>query len=171
MRLRRERAMAGYRANPALFWASTEAGAGGCIEWTGPKLRKGYGVTNAGIAHRVAYLLVRGDIPDGLHLDHLCRNRACVNPDHLEPVTVTENNRRSAEFLRTQRGTCANGHPLSESFFRVTSRNGRPRRSLRCRLCHRAEYARYAHKVSAPSAASVAAATRSTARFPTAGVG
>ncbi len=58
----------------------------------------GYGRTTWGgkayKAHRFFYQVLRGQIPDGLHLDHLCTDRACVNPDHLEPVTSTENTRR-----------------------------------------------------------------------------
>ena len=46
------------------------------------------------VAHRVAYEVIKGPVPEGLDLDHLCRTRSCVNPDHLEPVTVTENNQR-----------------------------------------------------------------------------
>src|SRR5690349_20028702 len=70
----------------------------GCIEWTGTRNTKGYGrIARGGVngrflmAHRVAYELARGPIPEGLQLDHLCRNRLCCNPDHLEPVTRQEN--------------------------------------------------------------------------------
>ena len=73
----------------------------GCWVWTGAVSTGGYG--RIGIdgnrlaqAHRVAYQLYVGPIPEGLHVDHLCRNRLCVNSDHLEAVTQAENNRRSA---------------------------------------------------------------------------
>jgi hypothetical protein len=82
------------------FWEKVAKGEG-CWLWTGARLRGGYGTINAGghaatslLAHRVAYELVRGPIPDGLQIDHLCRNRACVNPYHMEPVSQAENLRR-----------------------------------------------------------------------------
>lgn len=69
-----------------------------CIEYTGKVDRNGYGQIHTRYrhmgAHRAAYEHYVGPIPDGLHIDHLCRNKLCVRPDHLEPVTAAENNRR-----------------------------------------------------------------------------
>lgn len=71
---------------------------GNCWAWTGAEIN-GYGALSIdGVnrrAHRVIYEHLVGPIPEGLHLDHLCRNPSCVNPAHLEPVTPAENNRRA----------------------------------------------------------------------------
>lgn len=78
-------------------------GRGSCWEWTGLKNVRGYGRINVAgtmqLAHRATYSALRGPIPEGLELDHLCRNPSCVNPDHLEPVTHAENVRRWAVTL------------------------------------------------------------------------
>ncbi len=75
----------------------------GCWLWLGEYNRNGYGrVKFAGrklMAHRVIYELVVDQIPDGLVLDHICRNRCCVNPDHLEEVTIRENTLRGDAVL------------------------------------------------------------------------
>lgn len=65
-------------------------------------------------AHRVAYIILRGSEPVDLHLDHLCRNRMCVNPDHLDPVTAFENNLRGESFsaINARKTNCPKGHPL-----------------------------------------------------------
>lgn len=81
------------------FWRKVAKGEG-CWEWQAARDSNGYGVFNKGEgrgldrAHRVAYELLVGAIPPGLVLDHLCRNKSCCNPGHLEPVTIGENIRR-----------------------------------------------------------------------------
>ena len=90
----------------------------GCWEWTGSKGSCGYGhmrVSGRTVSvHRIAYNELVGPIPDGLTLDHLCRNRWCVNPEHLEPVTNRENVLRGvnppAQNHRKQK--CLKGHPF-----------------------------------------------------------
>jgi hypothetical protein len=78
-----------------------------CWIWQRTKLRGRYGKATAPpgrsqLAHRVYYEDAHGPIPDGLTLDHLCRVPACVNPDHLEPVTQAENNRRGENTRLTE---------------------------------------------------------------------
>lgn len=80
----------------------------GCLVWTGPRTRYGYGYIgkeggrHAGMAHthKVMWESVNGSVPDGLELDHLCRNRACCEPTHLEPVTHLVNVQRGAAARR-----------------------------------------------------------------------
>ena len=89
----------------------------GCWNWTGSKLR-GYGQFGVNqktrYAHRISYERHRGLIPEGMDLDHLCRNPGCVNPDHLEPVTHRENLLRSESVAgrNARKITCDKGHDL-----------------------------------------------------------
>lgn len=108
-----------------------------CWLWTG-YLNKGYGTIGVNgktrEAYRVLYELVVGPVPDGLHLDHLCRVRACVNPYHLEPVTHAENMRRAA----AARTHCGNGHEWTDA----TTYPYRGRRD--CRACNTERHQRRA---------------------------
>lgn len=105
------------------FIEKTRQAEDGCIEWTGGLNGAGYGQfyrggksssseTGKGYAHRYAYEHYVGPIPEGMHLDHLCRNRKCCNPEHLEPVTPRENVLRgvapAAEHAKKTR--CPAGH-------------------------------------------------------------
>ncbi len=115
---------------------------GPCWIWTGERQEEGYGristrikptASGTRLAHRAAYELTVGPIPDGRHLDHLCRNPACVNAPggHLDPVTPKVNTERGLHGeLRTR---CKNGHELTpENTYIVAADNSR-----RCRTCQR----------------------------------
>lgn len=117
----------------------TMSNVGGCWEWIGHIRRDGYGKFHYtrgeksidGVAHRLVYEHLVGEIPKGLVLDHLCRNRRCVNPKHLEPVTSAENCRRGV-YPVAEKPQCLRGHQLSdENVYRSpTKPNHR-----RCRAC------------------------------------
>jgi hypothetical protein len=109
-----------------------------CWEWTGMLCEHGYGVFHLGAArvraHRWVYELLAGPIPAGLVMDHLCRNRKCVRPSHLEPVTDRENILRGVgpSAVNAAKVRCPKGHEYTA---RPT---GTPDRTWRfCRVCHR----------------------------------
>ena len=100
------------------LWSGALADGTGCWIWQRARNREGYGcIKSNGIllrAHRVAYEIVKGPIPEGLTIDHLCRVRACINPDHLEPVTGRENTLRGVRHRR-QLAVHSDGLTRSES--------------------------------------------------------
>lgn len=112
----------------------------GCWRWLRSLTPDGYGRLGRGLAHRVVYELLVGKVTSGLELDHLCRNRACVNPQHLEPVTRRENILRgvSPTALNKRKQICKNGHPLDE-----TNTYIRPNGDRGCRKCNTAAVAAY----------------------------
>lgn len=107
------------RTLEARFFAKVDGGDyTTCWNWVGGKCRSGYGrfaIVGHTLkqAHRVAWSFLRGDIPEGLELDHLCRNTSCVNPWHLEPVSPLENTQRAAAHHRGSRTECRVGHDLT----------------------------------------------------------
>lgn len=116
------------------FWDKVDL-SGDCWEWTASRNAGGYGqfwlAGTVTLAHRLAYELLVGPIPDGLEIDHLCRNRGCVKPSHLQPVSHTENVRRGAI---TNSDTCRNGlHPWTKENIYV-----KPNGEKVCRPCRTA---------------------------------
>lgn len=110
---------------------------GDCWEWTGALAKTGYGAISRGfndagdiLAHRAVWELLVGPIPAGMHYDHLCRNRGCVNPDHGEIVTPAENKRRGygPPALCARQVVCFRGHALD---------GWRARGHRYCKTCNR----------------------------------
>jgi hypothetical protein len=123
----------GHKVQPLAprFWSKVDK-TGECWLWTASTSRLGYGMFSVGDrmigAHRIAYELIVGPIPEGLVIDHLCFTRNCVNPDHLEPVTQTENLRR----MGGRKTHCPHGHEYTVENSYI-NRDG----TKACRTCHR----------------------------------
>jgi hypothetical protein len=118
----------------------------GCWEWVGAHDHSGYAQVSAKggrttvKVHRLMYELLVGPIPEGMQIDHLCRNRGCVRPDHLEPVSHAENVRRGdAGKHHAAKDSCPNGHPYDDvnTYRRPDRRNRRE-----CRICRNAATSR-----------------------------
>jgi len=122
-----------------------------CWLHPGPQNGKGYvrmrfnGSRDKQLAHRVVYEYIKGPIPSGLQLDHLCRVRNCVNPEHLEPVTAKENILRGigVSAINAKKRFCKRGHEFTiENTIRVPSRPG----IRQCRICENFRDRRRYHK-------------------------
>lgn len=128
---------------PARFWSKVKQVPSGCWEWTAARSH-GYGAYSINAkhvsAHRTSYLTLVGPIPEGLELDHLCRNRACVNPAHLEPVTSQVNTLRgeSPSAQQARQTHCQAGHEFTPANTRLSKGH------RYCRECGR-EATRKAH--------------------------
>lgn len=149
----------GSQRRPAIdrFIDAIEVDDSGCILWTGGLNGAGYGQfyygkteanpTGKGYAHRWSYETFVGPIPEGLHLDHLCRTPKCVNPDHLEPVTVRENLLRGVgpSAIHAKKTHCPRGHSYSGDNLYV-----HPTKGIRyCRTCGRDNARRKAARLKA----------------------
>lgn len=118
--------------------AKVEVAPSGCWEFTGYRDKRGYGRISDGtgaprLAHRVSYQLHVGAIPDGLDLDHLCRNPACVNPEHLEAVTHQVNCARG-DVGKWRGGICPFGHDLDNPENTYPHTRGQGRKCKPCAL-------------------------------------
>ena len=119
-----------------------------CWIWAGGMTGNGYGNYCNKPAHRAVYEALVGEIPEGLQLDHLCRVRACVNPEHLEPVTASENMKRTVPYrslsgaaLASHNMThCKRGHEFNKENTRYFHREGRDNLQKDCRICRKMAY-------------------------------
>lgn len=142
------------------FWSFVEK-TDDCWRWTGAPTTFGYGklkFKNAPLAaHRVAYELLVGPIPEGMSLDHLCHtrdltcpggkkcpHRLCVNPEHLEPVSGRENRMRGRSFapVNAAKTECIHGHPFDAANTYITTKGTRV-----CRACTSASQRAYQKRV------------------------
>ncbi len=127
---------------------------GDCWEFMGARLPLGYGRIWTGRRtkngspigegpHRIIMKELFGEIPDGMHVDHLCKNPPCWNPDHLEVVTEQENLRRSRRKIHryVRPDFCKNGHDLTGHNWSPPNPNSRSK--YRCKVCHRERVAAY----------------------------
>jgi len=135
----REALRSGHSKEPLpVFLAHVQNTGEGCWEWDHSRLNNGYGKFGAGkkqyLAHRYAWELFRGPIPEDMQIDHLCRNRGCVNPDHMRVVTLKENVLAGIGItaLNAKKTHCPQGHPYdAENTYRGV------KGERKCRECNK----------------------------------
>src|ERR1700692_1180704 len=116
-----------------------------CWNWLAQKDAVGYGTfwmnRKRNLAHRISYELHVGPIPEGLTIDHLCRNPSCVNPEHMQPVSLRENILRGngPAAINSRKTVCKNGHPLEGD----TVRRDPKSKKRTCTVCLEAAHRRY----------------------------
>lgn len=117
---------------------------GGCWIWNGKIGHNGYGHVTVNyrskLVHRFFYEELRGPIPVGLQIDHLCDTRACANPSHMKVVTAKENQARtySCTAINARKTHCPSNHPLSGANLYIC-----PRGRRNCRECRRSDVLRH----------------------------
>lgn len=136
----------------ASFWSKVSS-QGSCWVWTGYKERDGYGVFAVHISgtkksipfkvYRLSYTLIKGEIPKGMQIDHLCRNRGCLNPDHLEVVTCKENVLRGNGLcaINKKKTHCPQGHEYNLTNTYYDKNGGRY-----CNICRAVAREKYLQK-------------------------
>lgn len=138
---------------PLRFWSKIYADPSGCWQWIASLTGRGYGVFRVGsrrahaaaprhlsYAHRLSYESLVSPIAGALTIDHLCRNRGCVNPAHMEPVTIGENILRGngSSAVRARQTHCLRGHPFDSLNTHIRQDGTR-----HCRACDRDRCRRY----------------------------
>lgn len=138
----------GIKSNPEILWNTPNPervwkfikiprDPNACWNWQGDLIHNGYGRIyfnkNKILAHRFVYEYLIDEIPKGLELDHLCRNKRCVNPYHLEPVTHKENCERGNVNQHKEKKYCKNGHPFNPE----NTRFDKNRNERVCKICHK----------------------------------
>src|SRR3989304_8337349 len=120
------------------FISKSSSNSSGCLEWNGPKTDNGYGFFNINggriRSHRFSYEVNKDKIPEGFQLDHLCRNRLCVNPYHLQAVSSKTNTLRGfgLSAINKMKTHCKRGHELKEPNLKEWDKLKGKRRCLIC---------------------------------------
>jgi hypothetical protein len=110
---------------------------GECAEWNVPLSRDGYAKLGGKLVHREVYKETRGMITDGFHVDHICFNRKCINPNHLRAIPAIENLHLQRSSLLTH---CKHGHEFNDKNTAIRANGYKSRQCLKCAAFYSAKY-------------------------------